>query len=260
MLRKTKAYDAWNALICCKLSAAAYETDRKKVISLFTEYGFSECFLLFETESECVIAHNGNDQIIVAFTGTESWYDAMSDIKVDKLYTPHGGIHSGFSYMLNVVYPQIIEILSRISTGKSIWITGHSLGGALALLLTYHLHINNQFTACYQSTYTFGCPRVGDSNFVKYISRTFAYSVFHVVNHLDVVTRIPPRIMGYHALNERIVYIDGDCEIHFDKLWWEQFLGRFQGTWQHKLLLTNGLKDHLISEYVEQLEKLARKQ
>ena len=64
-----------------------------------------------------------------------------------------------------------------------VFVTGHSLGGALALLTTRFL-LPDATGACY----TFGAPRVGDYEFFRRVKTP----VYRIVNSSDVVPRVPP--------------------------------------------------------------------
>ena len=68
-------------------------------------------------------------------------------------------------------------------TSLPLFITGHSLGGALALLAT-RLTAPDVTGACY----TFGAPRIGNYECFRFIKTP----VYRVVNSSDVVPRVPP--------------------------------------------------------------------
>ena len=75
---------------------------------------------------------------------------------------------------------------------QRIWLTGHSLGGALATLAAAHLGPET-----IQGLYTFGCPRVGDAPFASVLP---AQSYVRFVHRDDWVPTVPPGILGYvHA-------------------------------------------------------------
>lgn len=136
--------------------------------------------------------------IVVAFRGTE---DKVSDWLTDASAKPTEigdcKIHTGFytSFHLNkgedekTIYERVNDILSSkdaIDTeGKAlpVFFTGHSLGGALALMATkaFDKSING---ACY----TFGAPRIANYEFFDGIKTP----VFRIVNSSDVVPRVPP--------------------------------------------------------------------
>ena len=64
-----------------------------------------------------------------------------------------------------------------------LFITGHSLGGALALLAT-KLVAPNVNGACY----TFGAPRIGNYEYFRFLKTP----VYRIVNSSDIVPRVPP--------------------------------------------------------------------
>jgi len=75
-----------------------------------------------------------------------------------------------------------------------ICVTGHSLGGALALLAYSRFQDSN--TVCY----TFGCPRVGNSAFGQSVAESPGKGHFRFVNEEDTVAHVPPKAMLYsHA-------------------------------------------------------------
>lgn len=89
-----------------------------------------------------------------------------------------------------------IRDLLRANLGAQLYITGHSLGGALAtlftgLLLFEHDHILDRLSG----TFTFGQPRVGDSKFASYMEthlcKPSKRKYFRVVYQSDIVTRVP---------------------------------------------------------------------
>ena len=78
--------------------------------------------------------------------------------------------------------------------GAKIYVTGHSLGGALAALYTGMLHYNGEteIVSKIAAVYTFGQPRVGDEKFAKYMMQHLTDSrYFRVVYCNDLVPRVP---------------------------------------------------------------------
>ncbi len=96
-------------------------------------------------------------------------------------------VHRGFQKALNRVWGQVYDQLARFrreSPAAEICLTGHSLGGALALL-TY-----SRFRDANVSAYTIGCPRVGNETFVGRVAAA-GKGHFRCVNFNDLVTHIP---------------------------------------------------------------------
>ena len=126
--------------------------------------------------------------IALAFRGTEA--TSIKDIKADadakiRQCETGGRIHSGFNEAFGRVE---VEIQNKINADefkkKSLFITGHSLGGALATIATKKLSHNGGIAACY----TFGSPRVGNDEWIANIKTP----VYRVVNAADCVTMLPP--------------------------------------------------------------------
>ncbi len=121
--------------------------------------------------------------LVLAFRGTQpSIKDVLTDIKADLVSAPDGGrIHRGFLEAYQKVGDQIATVLIKYKK-LPLYITGHSLGGALAIVATRYLGSDST-----GATYTYGCPRVADDEFFLSIKTP----VYRVVNAADAVTRVP---------------------------------------------------------------------
>ncbi len=79
-----------------------------------------------------------------------------------------------------------------------VFVTGHSLGGALATLATCHIKMLGYDV----DLYTFASPRVGDPTFAKNFEKLNCY---RIANSEDLVTVVPPateRVVGYEMLED----------------------------------------------------------
>jgi len=138
--------------------------------------------------------------IVIAFRGTEKELD---DWLTDVNAVPATGlaegikVHKGFWEALhNGRDDQGRNVLERITAicksddakdgelDLPCYFTGHSLGGALALLATRELATKNVAGACY----TYGAPRVANYEYFKNMKTP----VYRVVNSSDIVPRVPP--------------------------------------------------------------------
>ncbi len=126
---------------------------------------------------------DSGQMLILVFRGTQpNITDVLTDIKADLVAAPGGGrIHRGFLEAFNHVREDIDAALER-HDGPPVYITGHSLGGALALIATRYLE-RESTGACY----TFGGPRVADDRFFEGIKTP----VYRIVNAADGVPRVP---------------------------------------------------------------------
>jgi hypothetical protein len=92
----------------------------------------------------------------------------------------------------------------------ALYVTGHSLGGALATLAAYQTLVYEQ---SFQVTalYTFGSPRTVQQPLAKAMNNKFEGRSHRVVNYIDVVPRLPPRIpifLDFRHINQ-LVYFSG---------------------------------------------------
>ena len=71
---------------------------------------------------------------------------------------------------------------------KSLFITGHSLGGALATVAIKRLTHEARISACY----TFSSPRIANKNWIAGIKTP----IYRLVNAADPVPMMPPRSFG----------------------------------------------------------------
>jgi hypothetical protein len=161
------------------------ETER-----LIAELGFLNAKLTktFDSNGTQAILISTDKFITLAFRGTEatSIKDIKSDAKATTVKCDSGGkIHSGFKEAFEEVAIEIQSILAQEEfADKPLFITGHSLGGALATIAAKKLNHAGGIASCY----TFGSPRVGDEDWISNIKVPF----YRVVNAADCVTMMPP--------------------------------------------------------------------
>lgn len=93
-----------------------------------------------------------------------------------------GDVHRGFNQAFLSVKPQVLSHLKELAD-IPLYITGHSLGGALATLATWYISAD-ALAACY----TFGSPRVGDGGLMNH----FRTPIYRIVNGADPVPFVPP--------------------------------------------------------------------
>lgn len=130
------------------------------------------------------VSEGAEPMLILAFRGTEAELaDVKADLKADLIIVSgEQKVHRGFFDAFNAVKSDIESDLAE-HPGAPIYITGHSLGGALAIMATRYL-ASDSLGACY----TFGGPRVGNSLFADDIKTP----IYRIVNAADGVPRVPP--------------------------------------------------------------------
>ena len=122
---------------------------------------------------------------ILAVRGTSNLENAMVDVAFQLLPNEHTGIrlHQGFALSADYIYDKVRPALNR---DYRIHTTGHSLGGAAALILAMYLDAAGYDVG---SVITFGQPKV--TNVAG--SRKYSHlDVTRVVTPGDVVPLMPP--------------------------------------------------------------------
>ena len=130
---------------------------------------------------------SGKGMLVLAFRGTEMVpTDIYSDVDA-ALITLDGEekVHRGFLRAFGHV-KDLIQADLKSHADIPVYITGHSLGGALAILAT-RLLVSSSQGACY----TFGGPRVGTSQ----VDDEIKTPIYRIVNSADAVPRVPPEYL-----------------------------------------------------------------
>lgn len=249
------------AELCARLSLLAYE-GQKEVVAACEDIGLDRVAWFEQDDTQAFIARSRYPDppvIVVAFRGTESARDAMTDADARRVRGPFGGsVHRGFKRGLSVVWPAMIEhfehAVAEHGAASTVLLTGHSLGAALATLAAAELAERGLKVS---GLYTFGSPRVGDWRFARALEGWLgADRIFRTVNNNDVVTRVPPWFTGYRHVGAPR-YLTTDGRLLYAPPWWSVLWDRLRGRWAHfGKPGTDGLSDHRMQGYVAALEAM----
>jgi hypothetical protein len=194
----TAGYSLNNARAMMWLSQLAYETSEKtKVENVLSKWnltlrGFktNDPVTGLPPHSACLVAAGGRKATIVSLAGTDPLKieDWITNFTVAPSPT---GLHSGFASALDKIWPDIKAVIeNRREDEQALFFTGHSLGGALAILAASRAasKLNVQATA----VYTFGSPRTGGIDFFNSYTPQLGNSTFRLVHGGDIVATVPP--------------------------------------------------------------------
>lgn len=147
------------------------------------------------------------EEIIVAFRGSSSTANWISNAnatqKKFKYIKETCLTHRGFTDIYTSARSGIHSALSRLSSGKRLYITGHSLGGALATLCAPDVAANTLFSTPH--LYTYGSPRAGDPAFAKAGTR-YVPNSNRIANLFDAAAYVPPSIFKLPKRDKRYYY------------------------------------------------------
>ena len=214
----------------CALAMAAelvYESAETVTRTTVDDWGFDECRFIDSDDSQVFLAVD-REVIIVAFRGTETddISDWLTDVDMTLVDGPLGGqVHEGFYDALADVWQVLHNELEHHDPQqrRSLWVTGHSLGGALAALASARwIEMGQRISGLY----TFGQPRTGDAAFRRNFNFAMKASTFRFVNDNDLITRVPPRALGFSHLGT-LKYFTDEGRLESDVSWWKMFLDRW---------------------------------
>ncbi len=146
-------------------------------------------------------------EIIIAFRGTSSTTNWISDTIASQMrfkYIKEDCLtHRGFTDIYASARNGIISTLASLSPDKTLYITGHSLGAALATLCAIDIAANTAYSS--PNLYTFGSPRVGDPAFAKAFTM-YVRNSYRIANLFDVITHAPPSIYKLPKRDKKYYY------------------------------------------------------
>jgi hypothetical protein len=152
-------------------------------------------------------------ELVAVIRGTDTILEWLHDASYLMVSSPIAGSHGFTEDGFTAVYRSLRigpangsqsakdSIKSYLDTGAaaSVTVCGHSLGGALATLLTLDVGLN---TSCHAPTaYTYASPRTGDHIFAGSFNASIP-SCYRIANRQDLVPKLPPILpLPYEHVN-----------------------------------------------------------
>ena len=228
-----------------------------------------ETFKAFTSNStQCFVASN-DDFVIAAFRGTQVYKpgskadfrgilaDILTDIDIILVDSQQGGsVHRGFKNALDEIWKDhdgeqglesyLNQVKNADGRNRSLWLTGHSLGAALATLAADRY-------GNVQGLYTFGSPRVGDGEFKE----DYHINTYRFVNNNDVVANVP-LIGRYETISilpvgvyrhvDGLRYIDSDGHVSDNQKLSGRLRDRFKGYFGHMFNVFGHIRHGFLGE------------
>jgi triacylglycerol lipase len=250
-----------NAFFLAKACEVAHAQSEDRLLAAAAEMGFGEAVRPFQV----VVPEEGTDlrgfvaatedMVALVFRGAESLQDYLRDEAVIQKPAFGGLVHKGFDHALGALWAEAESALAELLPGRDLWVAGHDLGGALAVLAAARL---GQQGTNVEAVYTFGAPRVGNPAFAA----AYQPITYRLVNNNDVIAHVPAEVVpvwGYHYYAYKHV---GTLK-YFDR---HGLLGEGTADWTLKKQLvreqllrlgqppTQWFQDHHLSSYLTAIE------
>ena len=199
----------------------------------------------------------GAGKIVVACRGTEpsQFADVLADLKtIPVRHERQGYVHSGFKEETDKVYPGILKaVLAGRKKEEKVYVCGHSLGGAMAVLVAEQL-CHDKIPV--EELKTFGQPRVGTRKFRRHLEGCKIGSYHRYVNNNDIVPRVPPSTFGF-IHGGKLMYINSFGNIRPSTLW-QRLKDAMRGFWDaiKQFKFFDFVADHAMPNYVEYVDNL----
>ena len=165
------------------------------------------------------VAHRGQD-LFLAFRGTASPLDEwersikqwIANLDFHQVVAHGGRVHRGFHEALDAIWEQVGDpVRGHVGSNFRLWITGHSLGGALAILAGARLHEEG---VAISGIYTFGAPSIGDSGFAT----SYQPALHRVENSCDAVCHLPPPYLLTHWMSKLFGTLKIPEDAHYESV------------------------------------------
>jgi len=165
-------------------------------LSYFNNHRINSVFISdLNTDCQCYIDYT-DTSVFITFRGTTSVNDWKHNIDtrtvnpIDKIK-----VHKGFYEQYMSVRAKIYSQINNLNTVK-IYISGHSLGGALAYICAVDIHFVTKNPNI--NVLTIGSPRPGNKAFATYFTKNIQHSVRYK-NKGDIITKLPLRSKFSHV-------------------------------------------------------------
>jgi triacylglycerol lipase len=249
----TTKWNPFNALGLAEAAQLAYR-DQPTIVSVLQQNGFPNARYIERRETQLFVASN-DQMVVVAFRGTEpaKIKDWMTDADIVAVPATVGCVHDGFNRALGFVWDDLTATIQEFrSKAQSLWFTGHSLGAALACLAVSRFVFDLDKPV--SGLYTYGQPRVGDRDFARGFDVEFKSKTFRFINDADIVTRVPPRSLGYSHVG-RLLFFDKEGVLHNDDHFWQRFLQEVEVGTEVMENFPTLVTKHAIALYIENMRK-----
>ncbi len=242
------------SLLFAKLSSIAYNDNIKEVKKQVKVLGFTTVEFYNRDGAQAYRFMNKED-LVIACRGTQptEFNDISADLKAFPVVAETiSRVHRGFKAEVDELWPMVCEDIARtVNVKKKLWICGHSLGAAMATIMSNRCECDSLLNNP-EELYTYGSPRVGWPTYVK------SFGVIHHrwKNNNDIVTTVPPTFLGFRHCGE-LHYLNAFGNYR-KPTGWQLVKDKLRGLWLGiKKGQVDSFSDHSMDNYIAYLEHYA---
>jgi hypothetical protein len=214
------AYDQSISKHCVNIAQSSY------VVSSVDQWNCITCdqsvkleYVVEENGARALQGYDGyTNSIFVAFRGSsnlQNWLDNIQISKIspynDKSINVEKGFYKAYNYVKHELISNLPILAEKYNTNRLL-ITGHSLGAAMATLMTYDIiTLFSDYTVSY--LINFGSPRVGNPAFVSSFNQhTNSITHYRITHYHDIVPHVPEEFLGYLHISNEIWYNEDNSQ------------------------------------------------
>jgi len=134
---------------------------------------------------------------VLVFRGTQTQAEWLKNLNARQVPyvapdgNTYGKVHEGFHDLMRQLSPSLKEVVKQLDPTLPCYITGHSLGSAIATLAAMEISYLRPEIRENIRLYSYAGPRVGSPDFVRAHSQRIP-NAYRVVNLGDAVPLLPP--------------------------------------------------------------------
>ena len=206
------AYDENLAIYCVNLVQSTY------CVSSVDDWVYKTCepsiildYVVENSGSKAIQGYdNMTNTIFTSFRGSSNIHNWIENIQIHQI-APYNdssikieeGFFKAYNFIKSEIFINLHELTDKYNTNRLL-ITGHSLGGAMATIMTYEIFLlGNMYNVNY--LITFGSPRVGNSEFVKDFNK-YKVTSYRITHYYDMVPHVPEEFLKYSHISNEIWY------------------------------------------------------
>jgi len=256
---KSHEVDWENIKWFAQFARAAYKKDNNVIKELYEDY---DVYINEINDIKYIVLFDpDNKKQYISIRGTCNSHNAMQDINFfrSKSFRLDIELHKGFHKTAEMIAD---DLISRLDKTWSTYVTGHSLGAAEALIVSWYLDYSGHTVS---ECINFGQPKVTSSQGIRKMRGKIKLT--RVVNETDVVPLVPPsgtHIHRYAHTGELIkllddgkyCYLEEPDSLNFGVNSFWLFAARESFSFYE---IGKELPDHFMDSYIENIDNIIKK-